>query len=91
MPAHGVLERVDHDGAGDLDVGGDGQGVAGVVVEPGQDLDVVTAAEAVVGEVGLPHLVGLLGGEADIGRPRPLLGGGHDQTLAAQRAIDRRS
>ena len=32
--------------------------VAGVVVEPGQDLDVGAVGEAVVGEVGLPALVG---------------------------------
>ena len=60
-------------GAGDAQVGGDGQGVAGVIVEPGQDLDVGDVGEAVVGEVGLPHLVGLLGFEADVGRPGPLL------------------
>ena len=33
-------EGVHHDGAGDAAVGGDRQGVAGVVVEPGQDLGV---------------------------------------------------
>ena len=44
-------------------VGGDGQGVAGVVVEPGEDLDVDAVGEAVVGEVGLPGFVGLFGWE----------------------------
>jgi hypothetical protein len=35
------------------------QGLAGVVVEPGDDLDVGAGGEAVVDEVGLPALVGL--------------------------------
>ena len=73
VPAHGVTERVDDDGAGDPLVGGDRQGVAGVVVEPGEDLDVDAGGEAVVGEVGLPGLVGLVGFEADVGRAGPLL------------------
>jgi hypothetical protein len=58
VPAHGVTERVEHGAAGDSQVGGDGQGVTGVVVEPGEDLDVDEGGEVVVGEVGLPHLVG---------------------------------
>ena len=45
VPAHGVTERVEHDRAGDPLVGGDRQGVAGVVVEPGEDLDVDAGAE----------------------------------------------
>jgi hypothetical protein len=40
MAGHGASEGVDHDGTGDAVVGGDGQGVAGVIIEPGQDLDV---------------------------------------------------
>jgi hypothetical protein len=35
------------------------QGLAGVVVEPGDELDVGAGGEAVVDEVGLPALVGL--------------------------------
>ena len=37
----GFAEGGEHDRAGDPAVGGDVQGVAGVVVEPGDDLDVV--------------------------------------------------
>ena len=36
----GLAEGGQHDRAGDPGVGGDVQGVAGVVVEPGDDLDV---------------------------------------------------
>jgi len=66
-------------------MGGDREGVAGVVVEPGQDLGVgagsaVGAGEPVVGEVGLPALVGLVCGEADVGRLRLLLRVGGDQS-----------
>ena len=41
-----LAEGVDDVGAGDAEVRGDGQGVAGVVVEPGQDLDVDTVVRA---------------------------------------------
>ncbi|MDZ4235168.1 MAG: hypothetical protein U1C73_15725, partial [Dietzia sp.] len=58
-------EGGDDGGSGDGLVGGDGQGVAGVVVEPGEELGVAAIGEAVVGEVGLPGLVGLLGLEPD--------------------------
>ena len=34
-----VAEGVDDDGARDPAVGGDRQGLAGVVIQPGQDLD----------------------------------------------------
>ena len=79
-----------HDGgSGDGSVGGDRQGVAGVVVEPGQDLDVGAVGEAVVGEVGLPGLVGLFGLEADVGRLRLLLRFGGDETVAADDPVDR--
>ena len=54
----GLAEDVDHDRAGDPGVGGDRQGVAGVVIDPAQDLDVGAVGEAGVGEVGLPALVG---------------------------------
>jgi hypothetical protein len=68
----GLRECVDDDRAGDSTVGGDRQGVAGVVVEPAQDLHIlagptVGTGELVVGEVGLPRLVGLLGDEPDVG------------------------
>ena len=59
-------ERRDDGRSGDGSVGGDRQGVAGVIIEPGQDLDVGSIREAVVGEVSLPGLVGLLGLEPDV-------------------------
>ena len=64
----GCGEGGQHDRGGDPRVGADVQGVAGVVIEPGDDLDIgagaaVGAGEAVVGEVGLPGLV-------RAGRPR---------------------
>ncbi|GAC1610599.1 MAG: hypothetical protein NVS3B26_18240 [Mycobacteriales bacterium] len=40
MRGSGCAERRQHERAGDRGVGGDGQGVAGAVIEPGQDLDV---------------------------------------------------
>ena len=61
-----------------------------MIIEPGKDLDVDEGGQPVVGEVGLPRLVGLLGLEADVGRTGPLLRGRHDETLSAQRPIDRR-
>src|SRR5262249_41612171 len=45
----GGEERVDHDGTADDLVGADRQGVAGVVVQPGQDLAVAAGGERVVG------------------------------------------
>ena len=65
---NGFTERDDHDRPGDPDMRGDAEGVAGVVIEPGDDLYVragpaVRAGEAVVGEVGLSALVRQFGGE----------------------------
>ena len=84
-------ERGEDDRAGDPVMSGDRQGVTGVVIEPGEDLAVLARAERVMGEVGLPHLVGLVGLEAGIRRTGPLRGRRRNQTLAAQRAVDRRS
>jgi hypothetical protein len=39
-----------------------------VVIQPGQDLGAGSAGERVVGEVGLPALVGHLGGEPEVRR-----------------------
>jgi hypothetical protein len=47
----GLTERGEHHRSGDPDVGGAVQDVAGVVVEPGQDLAVCSSVESVVGEV----------------------------------------
>ena len=44
-----VRKVVDDDRSGDAAVGGDRQGVAGVVVEPGEDLDVGAVGEAASG------------------------------------------
>ena len=51
-------ERLDNGVAGDSGVGGDREGVARMVVEPDQDLDIGVAGEPVVGEVRLPALIG---------------------------------
>ena len=67
MGGMGFAECVEDDGSGDAVVGGDGECVAGVVVEPGQDFGVDASGDPPVGEVGLPALVGLFGGEADVG------------------------
>jgi hypothetical protein len=40
VPGDGGAEGGADDGAGDTGVGGDGQGIAGAVVQPGQDLGV---------------------------------------------------
>ena len=88
---HGGAEGGDDSGSGDGAVGGDGQGVAGVVVEPGEDLDVGAISEAVMGEVGLPGFVGLFGFEADVGRLRFLLRFRGDQVGAPDDPVDRRS
>ena len=53
--------------------GGDGDGVAGVVVDEVEDLYVGAVGQPPVGEFGLPAFVGLLGGEADVGRFGALL------------------
>ena len=70
-------------------VGGDPQGEPGAVVEPGQDLgvearSVVGAGESVVGEVGLPGLVGLGGFEADVGGLGAFLRFRDDQASSGQ-------
>ncbi len=65
-------ERLDHDRAGDRQVAGHPQGVPGVVIQPGQDLGVGAVGQRVVGEVGLPQLVRLLGDDPQVGRLRPL-------------------
>jgi hypothetical protein len=68
----GGAEGAQHVSAGHPGVGGERQGIAGVIVEPGQDLGVPAADERAAGEVGLPALAGHLGGEPDVRRLRPL-------------------
>jgi hypothetical protein len=87
-------EGGDHDRGGDPLVSGDAEGVAGMVVEPGDDLGVVAGAavgsgQAVVGEVGLPALVRHRGLEPDVGRLRSLGRLGSDQAVADQDPVDR--
>jgi hypothetical protein len=79
------------DRPGDPGMGGDGQGVAGVVIEPGEDLGVRAAGERVAGEVGLPALVGHVCLEPDAGRLGPFGGVGGDQPGPAQVPADGRS
>ncbi len=62
-----------------------------MVIDPRQDLDVDAIGEAVVGEVGLPGFVGLLGLETDVRRLRFLLRFRADQVGAPDDAVDRRS
>ena len=82
-------ERGEDGGSGDGAVGGDGQGVAGVVVEPGEDLGVGAVGESVVGEVGLPGLVGLFGLEPDVAGSGLLGGFGGDEPGPADDPVDR--
>jgi hypothetical protein len=55
-------------------VRGDGERVAGVVVDPAQDLHMGSVGEPPLGEVGLPALVGQIGGKADVGTLGRFLG-----------------
>jgi hypothetical protein len=81
-------ERGQDDRAGDGPVAGGGEQVAGVVIEPVQDLHVGAAGTAVgqrpVGEVGLPDLIGQVGLEAAVGALRPLPGIGDDGAVPGQ-------
>lgn len=67
---------------------GDGDGVAGVVVDPAEDLGVGASGEPPVGEVGLPAFVGLVGGEADVGRFGSFLWAGFDEAGGVEVAAD---
>jgi hypothetical protein len=89
----GLSEGGSDDGAGDLWVCADVQGVAGAVVEPADDLHVgaglaVGFGQAVVGEVGLPALIRQVGLEADVGRLRSFLRLGGDPAGAGEVAGD---
>ncbi len=95
-PVHGkgCAECGQHDRAGDAEVGGHGNGESGAVVEPGEDLHIgargaVGVGETVVGEVGLPALVRLLGLEPDVGGLRPLLRLRDHQPASRQVAANR--
>src|SRR5690554_5828521 len=88
MGGGGGAEGGGDDLGGDRVVGGDREGVAGVVVEPGEDLDVGAVGQAVVGEVGLPGLVGQGGLESDVGGFGALLRLRADQPGSGQVAAD---
>jgi len=63
--------------------------VAGVVVDPAQDLDVGVVGESPVGEVGLPALIRQVGLEPDVGRAWPLLRLDLGAAVTAQGPVDR--
>jgi hypothetical protein len=92
----GLPEGGQHDGAGDPVVGRDREGVAGAVIEPGQDLGVgagtaIGLGEPVVGEVALPGFVGHRSLEPDVGRLGLLLRLRNHQPGLGQVPRDRRS
>ena len=84
----GLFEGGEHDGGGHGGVGGDVQDFAGVVIEPGDDFCVGAGGQAVVGDVGLPELVGLVGFEAVPGGAGFLVGFGSDLLVAGQDPVD---
>nr|WP_241432181.1 hypothetical protein [Ilumatobacter nonamiensis] len=87
--SNGVGERVDHDRCRHPMVCSHREGIAGMIIEPGQHLDVDTIGEADVGHVGLPALVGLFGLEPDVTVPRPLSWGRRHETTSHERAVNR--
>lgn len=66
MLSDGGAEGRDDSGTADVAVRGDAQQVAGVVIQPGQDLGVRPAGQRIVREVRLPALVGQLGREPQV-------------------------
>jgi hypothetical protein len=90
MASNGFAERREHDGAGDPGMSGDREGVARTVVQPGQDLAVGAVEEPVVGEVGLPGLVRLIGFEPDVGALGPFGRVRGDRAGPDQDPVDRR-
>jgi hypothetical protein len=88
MGGTGFAEGGTHDRAGDAAVGGDREGIAGVVVEAVEDLDMAAISKPPVGEVGLPAFVGLFGGKTDVGGLGTLLGLRGDQPGRLQVAVD---
>jgi hypothetical protein len=85
----GLAEGGQHDRAGDPGVRGDVQCQPGVIVEPGEDLGVGAGGQPVVGEVRLPGLVRLLGGEAQVGGLGPFGRLGDDRAGAGEDPVDR--
>jgi len=90
----GFTEGLEDDLSGYPGLSRDVQGVAGVVVEPGDDLHVcagcaVGVGEAVVGDVGLPGFVGLVSFEPDVGGLGPFGRVGDDRAVAPEDPVDR--
>ena len=90
MGVDGVDEAGDHVGPGHAVVGGGGQQVSGVVVEPVEDLDFTAIGQLPVGEIGLPALVGLGGFKSVVGAAWTFTWLGGDQPVVVQDAPDRR-
>jgi hypothetical protein len=66
----------------DLTIRRYGEGVAGVVVDPAQNLYMGAVGQPPVGEVGLPAFVGQGGGKPDVGGLGSLLGAGTTRPAA---------
>ena len=90
MDATSLGERGDHVVASDPPEDGAAEQVAGVIVEPGADLDLTAVGQAPVGEVRLPDLVGRRSLEPDPGAARALARLGHDESGGVQDAPDGR-
>ena len=58
VAGHGAAERRQHNRPGDPAVGSDRHRIAGVVIEPGQDLGVSAIGERVVSEADCQHSLG---------------------------------
>jgi hypothetical protein len=84
----GGQEGSDHGLAGDPSVGQGGEQVAGVVIQPVDDLHASAVGQLPVGEVGLPALVGLVGLESPVGAFGSLLRFRGDQPGGGEDAAD---
>ena len=76
--------------AGHAVIGGAIQQVLGVVVEPVEDLGISAISQSPMREIGLPALVGLIGGKANVGAFRAFAWLRIDQAVMAQDAADGR-
>jgi hypothetical protein len=90
MVSNGGAELGQHGRPGDAPVRSYPQGIAGVVIKPGQDLGAGPVCQWVMGEVRLPALVGQLGGEPQVRGSRPLARLGSHQPGPGQVTADRR-
>ena len=93
MDGNDFPEAAEDGPSGDPPVSRDRQCLAGVVIQPGEDLHMGAGGtrpgrEPIVGEVGLPALVGLVGLEANVGRTWFLLGLRGNQARLGQIAAD---